>query len=97
MINTITHDPLLHHTWRDIGGPMGLLLDCAFCSFVILAALGMMVFVLLILFVDYAGSSVRALMSKLRRDRPRGCPKNRRGSRDESNLGRIEARTTRIA
>ncbi|HEV3272779.1 MAG TPA: hypothetical protein VGZ93_11415 [Candidatus Methylacidiphilales bacterium] len=68
-MNTITHDPLLHHTWKDIGGPMGLLLDCVFCSFVILAALGMMVCVLLILLADYAVSPVRAFMSKLHRRR----------------------------
>ena len=67
-MNTITCDP--DHTWRDVGGPIGLLLDGAFCSFVILAALGMMPFALLILLADYAISPVGSFLSKLlaRRD-----------------------------
>lgn len=48
-MKTITYDRLHDHTWRDIGGHTGLLLDGAFCSFVIVAGLGMMPFVLLIL------------------------------------------------
>jgi hypothetical protein len=63
-MNTITHDPLLHHTWRDIGGPIGLLLDCAFCLFVILAALGLMIFTFLILLADYVISPVRLTLLK---------------------------------
>ena len=38
-------------TWRDVDGPIGLLLDGAFCSLVILAALGMLPFAFLILLV----------------------------------------------
>jgi len=62
-LNTITCDP--DRTWRDVGGFIGLLLDGAFCSFVILAALGMMPFALLILLADFAISPVGSFLSKL--------------------------------
>jgi len=61
-MNTITYDPLHYHTWRDIGGPIGLLLDGVFCSFVVLAALGMMIFALLILLADHVLSPAGALL-----------------------------------
>jgi hypothetical protein len=69
-MKTITCDPLHDHTWRDIDGPLGLLLDGAFCSFIIVAALGMMPFALLILLADYVISPVWACLSKLRPYRP---------------------------
>ena len=62
-MNTITCDPYL--IWKDVDGPIGLLLDGAFCSFVILAALGMMPFALLILLADHAVSPVESFFSKL--------------------------------
>ena len=62
-MNTITCDPYL--IWKDVDGPIGLLLDGAFCSFVILAALGMMPFALLILLADYVVSPVGSFLSKL--------------------------------
>jgi hypothetical protein len=61
-MTTIACDPYL--LWKDVDGPIGLLLDGAFCSFVILAALGMMPFALLILLADYAVSPVSSFLSK---------------------------------
>jgi hypothetical protein len=60
----LTYDPLLYHAWREIDGPLGLLLDCTFCLFVILAGLGLMAFALLILLVDYVISPVRLVLLK---------------------------------
>jgi hypothetical protein len=65
-MKTITCDPLHDRTWRDIDGPIGWLLDGAFCSFVIVAALGMMPFALLILLANYVISPAWAFLSKLR-------------------------------
>jgi hypothetical protein len=65
-MKTITCDPSHDRTWREIDGPIGLLLDSAFCSLVIVAALGMMPFAILILFADYVISPVLAFLSKLR-------------------------------
>lgn len=65
-MNSITQHPLHYHTWRDIGGPLGMFLDGAFCSFVIVAAFGMIVFASLILFVDHLTAPVVAFLSKLR-------------------------------
>jgi hypothetical protein len=67
-MNTITCDPYL--IWKDVDGPMGLLLDGAFCSFVILAALSMLPFALLILLADHAVSPVESFLSKLLAHRP---------------------------
>ena len=65
-MNSITQHPLHDHTWKDIGGPIGLVLDGVFCAFVIVAAFGMLVFASVILFVDYLTSPVLALVGKLR-------------------------------
>jgi hypothetical protein len=62
----ITCDPLHDHIWRDINGPIGLLLDCAFCSFVMVVALGMVPFALVILLADYVILPVGAFLGKLR-------------------------------
>ena len=75
-MNAITYDPLHKHLWRDIGGPVGLLLDGAFCLVIILAALGMMIFGLLILFADYVVSPAWALLCKLRPSRPTRALRN---------------------
>ncbi len=64
-MNSTTQHPLRYHTWKDIGGPLGLLLDGAFCAFVIVAALGMVVFAFCILLLDYLAEPVLALLSKL--------------------------------
>jgi hypothetical protein len=65
-MNTITCDPLRNHPWNNIGGPIGLLLAGAFCSIVLVAAFGMMVFAFLILLSDYVVSPALALLCKLR-------------------------------
>lgn len=69
-MKTITCDPLHDHTWRDVDGPIGFLLDGAFCSFVIVAALGMMPFALLILLTDHVVSPAWTFLSKLCPRRP---------------------------
>jgi hypothetical protein len=57
-------------TWRDINGPIGLLLDSVFCSFVFLLALGMMPFALLILLADYVISPVWRFIEQTASYRP---------------------------
>ncbi len=64
-MNSITQHPLHYHTWKDIGGPLGLLLDGVFCAFVIVAALGMIGFAFVVLVLDYIASPVLALLSKV--------------------------------
>jgi hypothetical protein len=64
-MNSTTRHPLHYHTWKDIGGPLGLLLDSAFCAFVIFAALSMIVFAFFILLLDYITAPVLALLSKI--------------------------------
>jgi hypothetical protein len=68
-MNKMTLNPSHFYTRRDVGGPVGLLLDTAFCSFLILVALGMTVFAVLVLIVNYIVSPVFALMNKLRPER----------------------------
>jgi hypothetical protein len=65
----ITLNPSHFYTRRDVGGPIGLLLDTAFCSLLILVALGMAAFAFLILIVNYVVSPLLALLNKLRYDR----------------------------
>jgi len=62
-MNQITLNPSRVYTRKEVGGPIGLLLDCAFCSFLIVVALGMMAFAFFILLGDYVISPVLALMS----------------------------------
>ena len=64
-MNKITLNPSHFYTRREVGGPIGLLLDTAFCSFLILVALGMTGFAILILAVKYIISPSWALLSKL--------------------------------
>ena len=69
-MNSTSSHPANYHTWKDIGGPIGLLFDGIFCTFVIVAAMAMIVFAYLILVVDYAAAPVLCLLSKLQRHRP---------------------------
>lgn len=57
-MNAITLHPSHSHTWRDVGGPMGLVLDIAFCSFVLVVGLGMIVGTFLILLANSVTSPV---------------------------------------
>jgi hypothetical protein len=54
----ITLHPSHDHTWREVGGPMGLVLDIAFCSFVLVVGLGMIVGTFLILLANSVTSPV---------------------------------------
>ena len=65
-MSSITHHALHYHTWRDIGCPIGLLLDGVFCAFVIASAMGMVVLAFFILLVDHLASPVLAFASKFR-------------------------------
>jgi hypothetical protein len=55
---------LRYHTWKDIGGPVGLLLDGLFFIFVLVSAACMLAFCFLILVLDYMFSPIVALMSR---------------------------------
>ena len=65
-MNSITHHPIHYHTWKDIGGPIGILLEGVFCAFVIVSAVGMVVLATFILILDYLAAPFLALVSKLR-------------------------------
>jgi hypothetical protein len=55
-----------YHTWRDIGGPVGLVLDLVFCGFVVVAAFFMIAFCTGLLLLDYLLSPVWAVLSRFR-------------------------------
>jgi len=79
-MNSTTHPhPLHYHTWKDIGGPLGLLLDGAFCAFVILAALSMIVFAFFILVLDYIAVPVITFLGKIRSSTASATPRRRGG------------------
>ena len=61
----LTHDPLIDHPWKDIGGPIGLLVTVAFLSIVLLAVLGLTAFACLILLSEYVVSPIWDLCCKL--------------------------------
>jgi hypothetical protein len=61
-------DELGYHTWRDVGGILGLIMDGVFCVFVVLAALCMMALATVILVLDYLVSPVLKLVSGSPRD-----------------------------
>jgi hypothetical protein len=65
-MNSTTHHPLHDHTWRDIGGPIGMLLDGVFCAFIIVSALGMVLLASFVLLVDHLTAPILALASKAR-------------------------------
>jgi len=64
-MTALTHDPLLDHPWKDIGGPVGLLLTVAFLSIVALAVLGLTAFAFLIVVSEYVVSPTWTLCCKL--------------------------------
>ena len=64
-MNGLTHDPLIDHPWKDIGGPIGLLFTVTFLSIVLLAVLGLTAFACLILVSEYVVSPTWALFCKL--------------------------------
>lgn len=63
MKTTYTFDEYGYHTWRDMGGFLGLLLDGLFCVFVIITAFFMMVLATVVLGLDYLVSPVLRAMS----------------------------------
>jgi len=65
---TSTIDEIGHHTWIDVGGFLGLLRDGAFCAFVIVAALFMMLLATTLLALDYLASPVLKFISQSRLD-----------------------------
>jgi len=64
-MNKITVNPSHFYRRSEVGGPIGLLLDTAFCSFLLCVALGMTVFAVLILIVNHIISPSLALISKI--------------------------------
>ena len=66
-MQTSSHHPHLHyHTWRDIGGPIGLVLDAAFFVFVLVSASVMLVFCTALLGLNYLFTPFLALTSRIR-------------------------------
>jgi hypothetical protein len=68
MKTTYSFDELGYHTWKDVGGFFGLVLDGTFCAFVIVAALFMMALATILLAVDYLASTVLKLISRAQGD-----------------------------
>jgi hypothetical protein len=65
-MQTTSHHPKLHyHTWKDIGGPIGLLLDGAFFVFVLISAGLMLAFCSVLLGLNYLVSPILALGSRI--------------------------------
>ncbi len=56
-------DEYSYHTWRDVGGFFGLIMDGAFCVFVVIAALAMMVLATIILGLDHLASPLTRLLT----------------------------------
>lgn len=56
-----------YHTWRDIGGPIGLLLDICFFCFVVVGAMLMIVVSTVLVVVDYLVKPILDLMSRFHR------------------------------
>ncbi len=55
-----------YHTWRDIGGPVGLFLDLFMFILIIAAAFFMMIVGTGLLLADHVASPVLAFFSRLR-------------------------------
>jgi len=65
-MQTTSHYPHLHyHTWRDIGGPIGLLFDGIFFVFVLVSASLMLVFCTALLGLNYLFSPIVSLGSRM--------------------------------
>jgi len=64
-MQTTSHHPLHYHTWKDIGGPVGLILDGTFFVFVLISAFFMLIFCSVLLVLDYLLSPILALGSKI--------------------------------
>ena len=64
-MNKITVNPSRFYTRSEVGRPISLLLNAAFCSFLLCVALSMTVFALLILIVNHVISPSLALISKI--------------------------------
>ena len=59
------HPKLHYHTWRDIGGLLGLILDIAFFGFVMIAALFVLILGVALLFFDYLTAPILAIISRI--------------------------------
>jgi hypothetical protein len=60
------HYPALrYHTWKDIGGPIGLILDSAFFVFVLMSAFLMLIFCSALLGLNYLLAPILALVSRI--------------------------------
>ncbi len=67
-MNSTTHPHnLRYHTWRDVGGFFGLVLDGAFCAFVMFAAFLMLAFCSVLLVLDYLVSPLLMLSSRFKK------------------------------
>ncbi len=65
MQTTSPHPHLNYHTWKDLGGPLGLVLDGAFFVFVLISASFMLLFCSVLLGLDYALAPLLALGSRI--------------------------------
>jgi hypothetical protein len=53
-MKNLTHAPKWgYHTWKDLGGPLGLLIDGIFLAFVVIAAFFMIVLSCIVVSLDY--------------------------------------------
>ena len=64
-MNKITVNPSHLYTRSEVGRPISLLLDAAFCSFHLCVALSMTVFAVLILIMNHIISPSLGLISKI--------------------------------
>lgn len=66
-MKTSSSYPKLHyHTWKDIGGPIGFILNIAFCGVVLIAAFFMIIFCTALLLLDYLLSPILGFVSRFR-------------------------------
>jgi hypothetical protein len=71
-MTALTYDPLVDHPWKDIDGPIGLLLTCVFFSIVLLVVMGLAAFACLILLSEYVVSPIWGLCGRLHPSRLMG-------------------------
>ena len=66
IMNTITQHPSRYHTWRESGGPIGLVLCICHALFYFVTGLVIIVVALVLLLAHYFISAVSFLLNKLR-------------------------------
>jgi hypothetical protein len=59
------HSKLHYHTWRDVGGLLGVIFDVAFFWFVVVSAFFMILFCGVLVVLDYLASPFLAALSRM--------------------------------